>query len=164
MFFFYFFCLTDPEPDPYLWLLDPDPGGPKTYGSYESETLVETKNPHRMDAISIWASMRAVISLGRDPTERFSAGVSLTEAAAARCSNRRIRSRMLGCRRRAPPEALASSGTSTEWWPGVARWGLAAAAGVDGGGMELDDGVWKGPEQHYSWCFTSVSTRREGDQ
>jgi hypothetical protein len=101
-----------------------------------------------MDAISIWASIRAVISLGRDPTERFSAGVSLTEAAAARCSNRRIRSRMLGCRRRAPPEALASSGTSTEWWPGVARGGLAAAAaGVDGGGMELDDGVWKGPEQ-----------------
>jgi hypothetical protein len=101
-----------------------------------------------MDAISIWASIRAVISLGRDPTERFSAGVSLTEAAAARCSNRRIRSRMLGCRRRAPPEALASSGTSTEWL-GVARWGFAAA-GVDGGGMELDDGVWKGPEQHYS--------------
>jgi hypothetical protein len=100
-----------------------------------------------MDAISIWASIRAVISLGRDPTERFSAGVSLTEEAAARCSNRRIRSRMLGCRRRAPPEALASSGTSIEW-PGVAREGLAAAAaGVDGGGMELVDGVWKGPEQ-----------------
>ena len=103
-----------------------------------------------MDAISIWASIRAVISLGRDPTERFSAGVSLTEAAAARCSNRRIRSRMLGCRRRAPPEALASSGTSTEWWPGVARGGLAVAAGVDGGGMELEDGVWKGPEQSNS--------------
>ncbi len=109
------------------------------------------QNAHRMDAISIWASIRAVISLGSDPTERFSAGVSLTEAAAARCSNRRIRSRMLGCRRRAPPEALASSGTSTEWWPGVARGGLVvAAAGVDGGGMELEDGVWKGPEQSNS--------------
>ncbi len=23
----------DPEPDPYLWLMDPDPGGPKTSGS-----------------------------------------------------------------------------------------------------------------------------------
>ncbi len=23
----------DPEPDPYLWLMDPDPGGPKTCGS-----------------------------------------------------------------------------------------------------------------------------------
>jgi hypothetical protein len=23
----------DPDPDPYLWLIDPDPGGPKTSGS-----------------------------------------------------------------------------------------------------------------------------------
>ncbi len=35
--FSYYFCMmiedTDPEPDPYLWLMDPDPGGPKTCGS-----------------------------------------------------------------------------------------------------------------------------------
>jgi hypothetical protein len=37
--FFYYFCLMiegwykDPDPDPHLWLMDPDPGGPKTCGS-----------------------------------------------------------------------------------------------------------------------------------
>ncbi len=31
----------DPDPDPYLWLTDPDPGGPKTYRS-RSPTLVES--------------------------------------------------------------------------------------------------------------------------
>jgi hypothetical protein len=31
----------DPDPDPYLWLVDPDPGGPKTCGSgFGSATLV----------------------------------------------------------------------------------------------------------------------------
>ena len=30
--------VPDPEPDPYLWLMDPDPGGPKTCGSCGSES------------------------------------------------------------------------------------------------------------------------------
>jgi hypothetical protein len=37
--------LKDPDPDPYLWLVDPelDPGGPKTFGSgYRSGRLVQT--------------------------------------------------------------------------------------------------------------------------
>ncbi len=44
--------LKDPDPDPYLpllWLTDPNPGGPKTYGS-GSETLLK----HGMD---IWYGM-----------------------------------------------------------------------------------------------------------
>ena len=32
---------TEPEPDPHLWLMDPDPGGPKTCGS-GSPTLQKT--------------------------------------------------------------------------------------------------------------------------
>jgi hypothetical protein len=31
----------DPEPDPYLWLVDPDPGGQKTRGSGGSGTLLQ---------------------------------------------------------------------------------------------------------------------------
>ncbi len=39
--FSYYFCLTeDPEPDPYLWLTDPEPGGPKAYGSVSAALLV----------------------------------------------------------------------------------------------------------------------------
>jgi hypothetical protein len=41
----------DPEPDPYLWLTDPD--GPKTYGSYGSGTLAKTicrDSPLAMDS------------------------------------------------------------------------------------------------------------------
>ncbi len=38
----------DPDPDPYLWLTDPDadPGGPKTYGSYKSGSVCGSGNPH----------------------------------------------------------------------------------------------------------------------
>ncbi len=34
----------EPDPDPYLWLMDPDadPGGPKSYGSSGSVTLIQT--------------------------------------------------------------------------------------------------------------------------
>ncbi len=28
-----YYFLKVPEPDPYIWLMDPDPGGPKTCGS-----------------------------------------------------------------------------------------------------------------------------------
>ncbi len=37
--FSYYFCLmieVSGDPEPYLVLMDPDPGGPKTYGSYGS--------------------------------------------------------------------------------------------------------------------------------
>ncbi len=32
------FC-KDPDPDPYLWLMDPDPGGPKTWSGSGFPTL-----------------------------------------------------------------------------------------------------------------------------
>ncbi len=38
----YFRKGKDPEPDPYLWLMDPDPGGPTTCGS-GSPTLVTSQ-------------------------------------------------------------------------------------------------------------------------
>ena len=95
---------------------------------------------HRLEAMSIWASILAVISLGSEPTERFpSAGVdkaSLTEP--PRCSKSRILSRMLGRRISPPPPGDESSGTSTER--------LGVIIGVEeGGGIAaefwLNDGV-----------------------
>ncbi len=42
----------DPEPDPYLWLVDPDPGGPKTCGSSGSPTLAKTRWKSRSDLVA----------------------------------------------------------------------------------------------------------------
>jgi len=34
--------VKDPDPDPYLWLMDPDPGDPKTCGFGESGARLRT--------------------------------------------------------------------------------------------------------------------------
>ncbi len=38
----------DPDPNPSLWLTDPDPGGPKTYGSYGSRTGTLVLGKHKL--------------------------------------------------------------------------------------------------------------------
>ncbi len=37
--FFYYFCLMYKDPDPKLVLMDPDPGGPKTYSATPPESI-----------------------------------------------------------------------------------------------------------------------------
>jgi hypothetical protein len=58
-------CLLDPDPeldpDPYLWIMDPDPGGPKTRGSGETGTGSATVlgRMRREHYSSSWSSLAA---------------------------------------------------------------------------------------------------------
>ncbi len=36
----------DPKPDPYLWLMDPDPGGPKTCGFADPNQVPDPDPQH----------------------------------------------------------------------------------------------------------------------
>ncbi len=56
----------DPEPDPYLWLMDPDPVGPKTCGSCVSgsPTLLATKY---FSSFSIWIAWNKKRNTLTDP-------------------------------------------------------------------------------------------------
>ncbi len=64
---------SDPEPDPYLWLVDPDPGGQKTSGSgFYSRTLVWSAIKN-----SCYSTTRALLLHGGPHMHRLKAGTLL---------------------------------------------------------------------------------------
>ncbi len=52
----------DPDPDPYIWLMDPDPRGPKTCGSGSPTLVQRTVNPlhcaRQFITVSFWLSRK----------------------------------------------------------------------------------------------------------